>query len=73
MELLSPSDRANKTRAKVRDWIKNGALLGWMAGEWPIEGSVLDLGPIWERDLGRERPQPSGALASAAEKYAASG
>lgn len=30
VELLSPSDRVNKTNAKMREWIKNGALLGWM-------------------------------------------
>ena len=30
IELLSPGDRANKTRAKMGEWISNGALLGWM-------------------------------------------
>jgi len=30
IELLSPSDRPNKTRAKMREWIANGAELGWL-------------------------------------------
>ena len=30
IELLSPTDRPNKTRAKMLEWISNGALLGWM-------------------------------------------
>jgi Uma2 family endonuclease len=30
VELLSPSDRLNKTKAKMREWIENGAALGWL-------------------------------------------
>lgn len=30
IELLSPSDRPKVTRAKMREWIENGAELGWM-------------------------------------------
>lgn len=30
IELLSPTDRRNKTHAKMQEWIANGALLGWM-------------------------------------------
>ena len=30
MELLSPSDRPATARAKMQQWIDNGALLGWM-------------------------------------------
>lgn len=30
IELLSPSDRPKVTRAKMREWIDNGAELGWM-------------------------------------------
>jgi len=30
VELLSPTDRRNKTHAKMLEWIANGALLGWM-------------------------------------------
>ena len=30
IELLSPSDRPKVTRAKMREWIENGAELAWM-------------------------------------------
>ena len=30
IELLSPSDRIEKTKAKMREWIENGAALGWL-------------------------------------------
>ena len=30
VELLSPSDRPATVRAKMQEWIDNGALLGWM-------------------------------------------
>ena len=30
IELLSPFDRPRLTRAKMREWIENGAQLGWM-------------------------------------------
>ena len=34
LELLSPTDRRNKTQAKMLEWIANGALLGWMIDRW---------------------------------------
>jgi Uma2 family endonuclease len=30
VELLSPSDRLSKAKAKMQDWIDNGAQLGWL-------------------------------------------
>ncbi|HEV3196951.1 MAG TPA: Uma2 family endonuclease [Bryobacteraceae bacterium] len=30
VELVSPSDRLNKVSAKIREWIDNGAVLGWL-------------------------------------------
>jgi Uma2 family endonuclease len=30
VELLSPTDRLPKTQAKMRQWIENGAALGWL-------------------------------------------
>ena len=30
MELLSPSDSLKKAQPKMREWISNGALLGWL-------------------------------------------
>jgi Uma2 family endonuclease len=30
IELLSQSDRLPKVQAKMRDWIANGAALGWL-------------------------------------------
>ena len=30
VELASPSDRFNKVKAKMREWIENGAALGWL-------------------------------------------
>ncbi len=73
IELKSPSDRLPRLKAKMQEWIENGAQLGWLidpdtrmvyiyrpganpdevknadfvAGEGPVTGFVLDLGPIW--------------------------
>jgi Uma2 family endonuclease len=30
IELMSPSDRLSKAKAKMREWIENGAQLGWL-------------------------------------------
>jgi|ERR1039457_6117562 Uma2 family endonuclease len=30
VELVSPSDRLNKVKAKMREWIDNGVVLGWL-------------------------------------------
>ena len=30
MELISPTDRLPKEQAKLRQWIDNGAALGWL-------------------------------------------
>jgi len=30
VELTSPTDRLNKVKAKMREWIENGATLGWL-------------------------------------------
>jgi Uma2 family endonuclease len=30
VELTSPTDRLNKVKAKMREWIENGAALGWL-------------------------------------------
>jgi Uma2 family endonuclease len=30
VELVSPSDRLNKVKAKMREWIENGVVLGWL-------------------------------------------
>jgi|HubBroStandDraft_1064217.scaffolds.fasta_scaffold04321_6 Uma2 family endonuclease len=30
VELMSPSDRLSKLKAKMREWIENGAQLGWL-------------------------------------------
>lgn len=30
IELMSPSDRLSKARAKMAQWIENGAALGWL-------------------------------------------
>jgi Uma2 family endonuclease len=30
VELVSPSDRINKVKAKMREWMDNGVLLGWL-------------------------------------------
>lgn len=30
VELVSPSDRLSKVKAKMREWIENGATLGWL-------------------------------------------
>ena len=30
VELMSPSDRLAKVKAKMREWTENGALLGWL-------------------------------------------
>jgi Uma2 family endonuclease len=30
VELMSPSDRLSKAKAKMREWIENGAQLGWL-------------------------------------------
>jgi Uma2 family endonuclease len=73
VELKSPSDRLTRLKAKMEEWIENGAQLGLLidpetrtvyiyrpgtkpeelkdadsvAGEGPVAGFVLDLGPIW--------------------------
>jgi Uma2 family endonuclease len=73
VELKSPSDRLTRLKAKMEEWIENGAQLAWLidpdtrtvyvyrpgkgpeelkdadsiAGEGPVAGFVLDLGPIW--------------------------
>jgi len=72
-ELRSHYDRLPVLRNKMREWIANGAQLGWLidaesraveiyrpgqepethtdltgvAGEGPVRGFVLDLGPVW--------------------------
>jgi Uma2 family endonuclease len=30
VELMSPSDRLSKLKTKMREWIENGAQLGWL-------------------------------------------
>ena len=30
VELMSPSDRLSKLKAKMREWMENGARLGWL-------------------------------------------
>jgi Uma2 family endonuclease len=30
VELMSPSDRLSKAKVKMREWIENGAQLGWL-------------------------------------------
>jgi Uma2 family endonuclease len=30
VELVSPSDRLNKVKAKMREWMDNGVVLGWL-------------------------------------------
>ena len=73
IELRSKSDRLPNLRDKMREWLANGAELGWLidpearsievyrpdrepeiltgaktaAGEGPVAGFVLDLGPVW--------------------------
>lgn len=74
IELRSHFERLPTLRGKMREWMANGAQLGWLidaerravevyrlglepdirvdvmsvAGEAPIEGFVLELGPVWD-------------------------
>jgi Uma2 family endonuclease len=74
VELKSPTDRLPVLRAKMAEWIANGAQLGWLIdperraveiyrpgeevslvsgmqvieGMAPVEGFVLDVGPVWD-------------------------
>lgn len=74
VEVRSKTDRLKTLREKMREWIENGAQLGWMIdpenrsveiyrpradpeqltnpevlkGEGPVEGFLLNLGPVWE-------------------------
>ena len=73
IELQSTTDRPQVARAKMQEWISNGAQLGWLidperravtiyrlngdvetrvdavsiAGEGPVAGFILVLGPVW--------------------------
>ena len=40
IELLSSSDRLSKTQSKMRDWIANGAALGWMIDPYKRQVTV---------------------------------
>ena len=49
MELVSPTDRRNKVRAKMLEWIANGAELGWMID--PRDRSVTIYRPDREPEV----------------------
>lgn len=67
VELRSPSDPLSTVEAKMREYIENGARLGWLidpeerkvhvykpgtlSGDPILTGFVLDLKPIWESNL----------------------
>ena len=50
VELRSPSDRLPAWKAKMEDWIENGAQQGLdhIVGEGPVDGFRLELKAIWE-------------------------
>ena len=61
IELRSQTDRLPVLRAKMREWIENGAQLAWLIdppkrvtdveaieGEGKVAGFTLDLRPVWK-------------------------
>ena len=43
IELLSPTDRAKKADGKMREWLSNGAELGWLIEEFRVQTFAPEL------------------------------